>query len=310
MRLEQLEYIVEVANQKSISKAAKNLYISQPSLSKAISQLEAELKLPIFARLQQGIIPTADGERIIAKAQHILEELAELKSLSSPENNQPGQCTLRVSLPILLCNDLLNQTLHILHGCYPALILLPYQSDNYTIIKDLSDGSLDLGIISYGSQEKELVENQLKEHHIFFQILSRENFYFVTSVHSPLAACTEIAYEDLSSVSLATFSEMLKYNHHFALDETTYLTSTDLYLPSKESLLKTLLDDNQVGTIFPRIGALTETAVKAGELAAIPIVGFPNVQFITLLFSADRAIPPYAQEFVQVFLGQYNASLQ
>ena len=54
MRLEQLQYIVETAKQKSISKAAKNLYISQPSLSKAISQLETELGFFYFCPSAAG----------------------------------------------------------------------------------------------------------------------------------------------------------------------------------------------------------------------------------------------------------------
>lgn len=158
--------------------------------------------------------------------------------------------------------------------------------------------------------KKEQVEKQLKDHHLFFQILSRENFYLVTNAHSPLVKYTEIAYPDLANVTLATFSDMLKYDHFSAFDETAYLTSVILYLPTKESLLKTLLDDVDVCTIFPSIGALTETAVKSGELAAIPIKGFPNTQFIALILSADCAIPPYGLEFVQVFLEQYNACLQ
>ena len=310
MRLEQLQYIVEVSNQRSISKAAKNLYISQPSLSKAIAQLETELGFPIFVRLQQGIIPTTLGRQVVDKAQLILDELEDLRHIAHNDEAKLKQEPLKVALPLLLCNDLLNQTLHVLHERCPDLSVLPYQSDTYTVIKDLIEGALDLGIISYGSPEKDMVEAQLKAHHIFFHILSRENFYFVSSARSPWADRTEIAYQELGGTLVATFSDMLKYSHDFALDETAYVTNPTLYLPSKESLLKTLLDDPQVGTIFPRIGALTEKAVRSGELAAIPIVGFPNTQSITLLFSADRAISPYAQDFIQVFLEQYNASLQ
>lgn len=96
MRLEQLYYIVEVARQKSISKAAKNLYISQPSLSKAISQLENELDTPLFVRLQQGIIPTTTGELIIDKAQNILKEVADIKVLAENKPSLSNQNALRI----------------------------------------------------------------------------------------------------------------------------------------------------------------------------------------------------------------------
>lgn len=128
MRLEQLYYIVEVARQKSISKAAKNLYISQPSLSKAISQLENELDTPLFVRLQQGIIPTTTGELIIDKAQNILKEVADIKVLAENKPSLSNQNALRIALPLLLCNELLSQILQELHDNYPTLTILPYQS--------------------------------------------------------------------------------------------------------------------------------------------------------------------------------------
>lgn len=309
MRLEQLQYIVEVASQKSISKAAKNLYISQPSLSKAISQLEAELGLPVFVRLQQGIIPTTFGEQIIAKAQNVLAEIAGIKAIAAAKDGREAHNPLKVALPLLLCNDLLNHTLNILHERYPALTILPYQSDSYNVIRDLSSGSLDLGIVSYSLHEKDLIENHLKEEHIFSQILSREDFYLVTSNNSPWAVRSEIAYRELTDMQIATFSDTLKYNNHFFEHESAYLTNASVFLPSKESLLKSLLDDDDMVTIFPRIGALTDTAVKSGDLAAIPIVEFPNTQLICLLFNANQAINPYAQDFVQVFAQLFNASL-
>ncbi len=271
--------------------------------------MEAELGLPLFARLQQGIIPTTFGEQIIAKAQNVLAEIAGIKAIAAAKGAQEGQNTLKVALPLLLCNDLLNRTLSILHEHYPALIILPYQSDSYDVIRDLSSGSLDLGIISYGLHEKDILENRLKELHIFSQLLSREDFYLVTSANSPWAARSEIAYRELSGVQIATFSDMLKYNDHFCGHDSIYLTSASVFLPNKESLLKSLLDDDDMVTIFPRIGALTDTAVKSGDLAAIPIIEFPNTQFICLLFNANQAINPYAQDFVQVFTQLYNASL-
>ena len=308
MRLEQLQYIVEVANQRSISRAAKNLYISQPSLSKAIAQLEAELGFPIFVRLQQGILPTTIGEQVIAKARLILDELAELRQLS-PNADPPAKATLKVALPLLLCNDLLNHTLHILHERYPALNILPYQSDNNDVIASLSDGSLDLGIISYGFLEKDQLESQFKTHPLFSQVLSREDFYLVVNPRSAWAARETVTYHELVGVPIATFSDMLKYNNTFAVDGTAYLTNANLYLPSKESLLNTLLDDSSVVTIFPRIGARTEALVRSGALTAVPIVEFPNTQFITLLLNAEQAIPPYTQAFITIFTEQYNASL-
>ena len=71
MRLEQLQYVVEIDKTRSISKAAKNLYITQPSISAAISALEKELNIKIFERTKNGVDPTPEGEKIVFLAQEV-----------------------------------------------------------------------------------------------------------------------------------------------------------------------------------------------------------------------------------------------
>ena len=72
MRIEHLEYIVEITKYKSITQAAKHLYITQPSLSAAVSSIERELGYPLFKRTKQGVVPTAKGQLVIDDAKEII----------------------------------------------------------------------------------------------------------------------------------------------------------------------------------------------------------------------------------------------
>ncbi|WP_088014098.1 LysR family transcriptional regulator [Gottfriedia acidiceleris] len=78
MNFEQLEYIVYVANEKSISKAAEKLYISTSAISQSISQLERELNITIFNRSRIGTTPTPEGNIVITKAINILSNIKQL----------------------------------------------------------------------------------------------------------------------------------------------------------------------------------------------------------------------------------------
>ena len=80
MRLEQLKYLVEVANCKSINKAAQNLYITQPALSIAINSLEEELQYPLLKRTKKGVILTEDGARVLQDGSDGAEYHSELVS--------------------------------------------------------------------------------------------------------------------------------------------------------------------------------------------------------------------------------------
>ena len=73
MTIQQLQYVLEVKNSGSITRAAKNLFVTQSSVSCAIAALEKELGMPIFQRSWQGVIPTEDGRRVLEHARSICE---------------------------------------------------------------------------------------------------------------------------------------------------------------------------------------------------------------------------------------------
>lgn len=74
MTLQQLKYIVKVAEKGSINEAAKELFISQPSLSNAIKELEKELQFAIFIRNNRGVVLTNKGTEFLGYAQQVLTQ--------------------------------------------------------------------------------------------------------------------------------------------------------------------------------------------------------------------------------------------
>ncbi|OPJ60047.1 HTH-type transcriptional regulator GltC [Clostridium oryzae] len=90
MTLQQLKYAIEVAGKGSMSEAAKNLFISQPSLSSAIKDLEKEIGITIFTRTNKGIILSIEGVEFIGYARQVVEqtELLEQKYLNAKPSKQ------------------------------------------------------------------------------------------------------------------------------------------------------------------------------------------------------------------------------
>ena len=75
MTLQQLKYIVTVAEKGSISEAAKELFISQPSLTNAIKELEKQLQITIFHRTNKGIIISNEGDEFLGYARQVLQQM-------------------------------------------------------------------------------------------------------------------------------------------------------------------------------------------------------------------------------------------
>ena len=82
MTLLQLKYIVTVAKQGSINKAAKELFIAQPSLTAAIKELEQELGITIFSRTNKGVIVSTEGEEFLGYARQVIEQTNLKKNIS------------------------------------------------------------------------------------------------------------------------------------------------------------------------------------------------------------------------------------
>lgn len=301
MRLEQLQYIVETAKQKSISKAAKNLYISQPSLSKAISQLETELGFSIFVRLQQGVIPTTKGEIIVAKAQTILKEIEDIKNIEDTSTLQAT--TFNVALPLLLCNEIFTQVSETLQKQFPSLTIIPYQYNTIDTINDLRNGILDVGIISYNSTEKEHIEQIMKTEKFFMQTFAHENFYVVTHASSHWSQYQAIPSEALATAQIITFSDILRFCNIDGFQPELVASN---YVPNKEALFSILSKQKEAVTIFPRSGALVNAALYAGEFIAIPITDIPNTQYISGIFNSNKALPLHTQSFIDILADFYQ----
>lgn len=74
MKLSHLRYIIEVAKTGSITRAAQNLYIGQPNLSKVIKDMETDLGFTVFTRSSKGVVPTQRGAELIRRANEILDK--------------------------------------------------------------------------------------------------------------------------------------------------------------------------------------------------------------------------------------------
>ena len=78
MDIRQLEYIIEIAKEHNITRAAKNLYVSQPTLSLYLAKLEQELGTPLFTRLRNELVLTAAGEDYVEAARQVIRIRQEL----------------------------------------------------------------------------------------------------------------------------------------------------------------------------------------------------------------------------------------
>lgn len=146
MQLQQLAYFVAVAETRHFTQAAERMRVAQPSLSRQIKALEADLGAPLFSRARGNVTLTPAGEALLPLARRMLadadtarREVAELAGL------RRGR--VRLGATPSLCAGLLADALARFHRDYPGIDLLVEEGGSRDLVRDLARGQLDLALI-------------------------------------------------------------------------------------------------------------------------------------------------------------------
>ena len=156
MRLEQLTYVVTIADCHSISKAAKKLYVTQPALSNALRDLEKELNFPIFYRNAQGVSLTEKGEELYRIVKSIQGDLDQIYRLAA-KGYHAQQITIAAA-PLVCCYAF-SEAIGSIRIAFPSLDLTVRELRPKQIQDALSSGTVDIALCGYpASRRKEFSE--------------------------------------------------------------------------------------------------------------------------------------------------------
>jgi LysR family hydrogen peroxide-inducible transcriptional activator len=147
MTLNELRYIVAVAQQRNFRRAAEKSFISQPALSLAIQKLEEELGVQIFERGKGEISVTPVGEQIVEQAQRVLEEAERIREIASRGNDQLSGA-LRVGIIYSVGPYLLPELIPVLKKLAPDMPLEVEENITANLDALLRNGKLDVIIIA------------------------------------------------------------------------------------------------------------------------------------------------------------------
>lgn len=213
--LQQLKYIVEVANCGSFNDAAKNLFITQPSLSGTVRTLEEEIGFDIFRRNNRGIEVTVEGREFLGYARQVLEqtELMEEKYLHKTQQKQ----LLSVSTQhyMFAVNAFVN-LIHI-YGRESYEFALR-ETKTYEIMEDVQNFKSEIGILYLNTFNEKILLKFIKEKNLVFEELFRTRPYIFIGKNNPLAAREHVTLEDLEELPYLRFDQG-EYNSFYFSEE-------------------------------------------------------------------------------------------
>ncbi|MGN0596456.1 MAG: LysR family transcriptional regulator [Ruminiclostridium sp.] len=195
MNLTHLKYIAEVEKKGSITKAAQNLYMGQPNLSKAIKELEEEMGFTVFKRTTKGVEPTQKGREFLEYAKKLLSQIDEIESIFKPNSD-----TLRLSITIpraTYCSVAFTRFLGSLNRDERMKIYFR-ESDAITAINDVAGGDSDIAVIRFQEMYKDYFMALLSEKGLDSKPLYNFEMRLLMSKNHPLAKYDDIPYHLLS----------------------------------------------------------------------------------------------------------------
>lgn len=213
MTLQQLKYLVTVAECKNITAAAEKLYISQPSLSAAIHSLEKEMNVTAFVRSNKGMTVTKEGEELLSFARNLLEQADIMKErFCTDSNRKPKFCVScqHYSFAVNAFVDVVNE--------YDAAEYNFTLRETQTgeIIDDVANGNSELGILYLSESNEDVLHKLFKKNDLVFEEIFEASPHIFISKNHPLADKDCINLEELKPYPYLVYEQGERNSFYFS----------------------------------------------------------------------------------------------
>ena len=206
MNTEYLEYLLVVADSKSINEAAQKLFITRQSLNSAITKLEKELSLKIFDRSYTGITVTPEGEIVLSAARNILNTINNLKKIQISDKHSAPFDTINIYVSPVL-NFYFTQ--HIYTNLYEKHIYANLQTlDNDWVLKYLNNNTNADGIYFLNIFNEKDIEPFKNNNSLIYEHLMTDSLLVILSTDHELTRYKSISVNTLAKYTLASLQSL------------------------------------------------------------------------------------------------------
>lgn len=204
MTLQQLKYAITVAETGTITEAASKLYISQPSLTNAIHELEKEMNIIIFNRTNKGISISKEGEDFLGYARQVLEQAAILEDKYKGDNGGKKKFCVSTQHYSFAVNAFVDLIKKFGQDEYDFSLR---ETQTYEIIEDVARMRSEIGILFLNDFNEKVITKILKSYDLeFHQLFVARPHVFISRKH-PLAQNQVITNEELEQYPYLTFEQ-------------------------------------------------------------------------------------------------------
>ncbi|MCM1549439.1 MAG: LysR family transcriptional regulator [Clostridium sp.] len=215
MTLTQLNYAITVANANSMNEAARRLFISQPSLSAAMKDLEEEIGIELFRRTNRGISVTPEGEEFIGYARQVVEQYQLLETKYVNQEQVKKKFSVSMQHYTFAVNAFVEMVKQFGMDKYEFAI---HETKTYDVITDVKNYRSEIGILYINDFNRQVLMKLFREYNLEFHALMECRIYVYLWKGHPLAEKKEISLEELEEYPCLSF-EQGNYNSFYFAEE-------------------------------------------------------------------------------------------
>lgn len=297
MTLQQLRYVIAAAEKGTMSEAANSLFITQPSLSGAIKELESEFGITIFSRTNKGISLSTEGEVFIGYARQVLEQASLLEERYCSETVRKRRfcvSTQHYSFAVNAFVDLIKE-----YGGNEYDFSIR-ETQTHEIIEDVARMKSEIGVLFMNDFNEPVLSKMIRQNDLEFTELFRAAPHVFVSRENPLAGRESVTLSDLSPYPYLSF-EQGEFNSFYYSEEifSTIERRKNIRVRDRATLFNLLIG---LGGYTICSGVIDEKLNGSG-IASVPLIADGDMR-IGYLTHKKITLTDMAQFYVQA-IGKY-----
>lgn len=195
MKIQQLEYIIAIAQAGSITAATKNLYQAQPNISIALKDLESEIGMQIFWRTPNGMVLTPEGETFLLRAKNIVESMHTLESDYTNRTDNSVSIKIASARSTYIASAISSWIKTISSDNKINISILEVMTNG--VIDSVSSGKADIGLIRVPKSQLEVYTENLSNRKLAYRHLMSFRMKLIMRADNPLAKYDDVPFEKL-----------------------------------------------------------------------------------------------------------------
>lgn len=303
MTLRQLRYIIAVAECGSISAAAEKLLVAQPSLSKAVAELEEEMGITVFFRTPKGIHLSEEGSKFLSYARQVVEQAELLEEQYKGGHRARRVFSISAQHYSFVVNAFVELVRELGEERYEFTLR---ESRTHDIIEDVRTSRSELGVIFLSSFNRRVILRIVENADLRFTPLFTASPHVFVSRRNPLAGKSSVTLADLKPFPRLTYEQGLMNSFYYSEElHSTEESPKNLIVTDRATLFNLLigLDGYTISS------GILSSDLNGTDIVAIPLVSDEKME-IGYIAPKGRPLSAAGERYLkhlEEYIKDYNA---